>query len=134
MNTVKTKRHCTVDFTAGVSNQAEECHLNWTTYANIKMWFDCYDGFLIEFGFGSLMEDGSFFVCDEQNKTSLSMDGTKQNKEGHPLVTFYNGLVPVLRAFTSKTLQSTTMLTGNNALGDVIPPNFQFSTMAKSAD
>ena len=149
MNTGKTndclfqriQRHCTAQFTASVSDRAEERRLKWTTYANIKMWFDSFDRFLVEFGFGSLMEDGSVFVSDEQkarilnvDETALLMDGTMQNKGGRPTVTFFNGSLPVLGAVTSKTSQSTTMITGSNALGEVIPPHFQFSTTAKSSD
>ncbi len=50
------------------------------------------------------------------------------------MVTFYDGSLPVLGAVASKTLQSTTMITGSTALGEVIPPHFQFSTIVKSAD
>ncbi len=72
-----------MDFTASVSDWAEDRCLKWTTYANIKMWFDSFDCFLVDFGFGILKEDGSIFVFDEQkerilniDETALSMDGT----------------------------------------------------------
>ncbi len=96
------QRHCNVDFTASVSDQAKERCLKWTTYANIKMWFDSIDHFLVEFGFGFLREDGSIFVSNEQkarilniDETALLMDRTTQNKGGCPTVTFYNGSLPV---------------------------------------
>ncbi len=42
--------------------------------------------------------------------------------------------LPVIGLAASKTSQSTTMITGSNALGEVIPPHFQFSTNAKKED
>ncbi len=49
-------------------------------------------------------------------------------------MSFVNGGLPAIGLAASKTSQSTTMITGSNALGEVIPPHFQFSTNAKSED
>ncbi len=47
-------------------------------------------------------------------------------------MSFVNGGLPAIGLAPSETSQSTTMIPGSNALGEVIPPHFQFSTNAKS--
>ncbi len=62
------------------------------------------------------------------------MDGSTQKKGGRPTVTFYDGSLPVHGLQTSKISQSTTLITGSTAAGEVLPPHFQFSTTAKTEE
>ncbi len=47
-------------------------------------------------------------------------------------MTFYYGSLPVHGFIAKKTSQSTTLITGSTAAGEVLHPHFQFSTTAKS--
>ncbi len=132
---------CTTDFKAKVSNPQEERRQRWTTFANINQWHDNWEAFLVEFGFGTRNEDGTVHVRDEQkscilnlDESALSMDGSTQKKGGRPTVTFYDGSLPVHGLQTSKISQSTTLITGSTAAGEVLPPHFQFSTTAKTEE
>ncbi len=130
---------CTTHFNTQVSNPQEECRQRWTTVSNINQWHHDWKAFLVSFGFGRRNEDGTVHVPDEQksfilnlDESALLMDGSTQKKGRHPTVTFYEGLLPVYGLQTSKTSQSTTLITGSTAAGEVLPSHFQFSMTAKS--
>ncbi len=62
------------------------------------------------------------------------MDRTMQNKGGCTIITFYNGSLPFLGVFASKTSQSSTMIAGSSVIVKMILAHFQFSTVANSVD
>ncbi len=66
------------------------------------------------------------------DKTAITLDGSKSYRGGRPSMAFVDGGLPEIGLSASKMSQSTTMITKSNALGEVIPPHFQFSTIAKS--
>ncbi len=55
------------------------------------------------------------------------------NRGRHPTVTYYNIRFLQLGKATSKSALTTTMISGSNAVGELIPPNFQFQTSAQTA-
>ncbi len=104
------------------------------------MWFDSFENFLVQYSFRFLTEGGSISVSNKQkawilniDETALSMEGTIQNRGELSIITFHDGSLLVLGSIASISLL-TTMINGSNALGEVIPPHFQFSTTAKYAD
>ncbi len=81
------------------------------------------------------------YVPDDQkagilnlDETSITLDGKKSQRGGRPNISFIDVGLPVIGLAASKTSQSTTMITGSKAHGEVIPPHFQFSTNAKNED
>ena len=62
------------------------------------------------------------------------MDASTSQRGGRPEATFYYGGLPNLGNQSIKNSLSTTMITGSTAAGDAIPPHFQFSTAAQTAD
>lgn len=134
------QKESTIDFKACVSNPQEESRQRWTNYSNINCWFVNWEAFLVEYGFGT-SENGKVNVSNAQKKRILnldesacSMDGSAQKKGGRPIVTFYDGSLQVLGVITLKTSQSTTLITGSSAVGEVLLLHFQFSTKAKSVE
>jgi hypothetical protein len=130
-----------VDFKASVHAPVEDRRQRWTTYNNLNSWFENWERDIVQLGFGIRMDDGSVFVSEEQKGRILNLDescchldGNKGQRGGTPKVTFYDGGLPVGGVAASKTAQSTTLITGSSALGEVLPPHFQFSTTAKSPD
>jgi len=53
-----------VDLKADIQNPIEDRRRRWTTYANLKLWFDVWEDSLIEFGF-ALKEDGKLYISDK---------------------------------------------------------------------
>mmetsp|Transcript_9909 Transcript_9909/g.21071 ORF Transcript_9909/g.21071 Transcript_9909/m.21071 type:complete len:138 (-) Transcript_9909:1134-1547(-) len=108
------QENCNVEFKAG------PCR---TTYANINCWFDNWEQFLLESGFGTIQENGKIDVPDEQrscilnlDESALSLDGSTQKRGGCPTVTFYNGSLPVMGMKASKSSQCSTLFTGSTLL------------------
>ena len=129
------------ELSCGKVNNAEERRVRWTTYFNIKSWFDNWDNDLVKLGFASRDDNDNIVIPDEQLKrilnideTCLVMDGSKCNRGGQPEVTFYSHNLPNLGKSTIKSSVSTTMIAGSTAAGEAIPPHFQFSTTSKSEE
>ncbi len=68
------------------------------------------------------------------NETALSLDGNKTKHIGKWIITFIDGGLSAIAIASPKSLQSTTLITGSNALGKAMSPHFQFSLHAKSDD
>ncbi len=66
------------------------------------------------------------------NETCLSLDGSSINRGGRPAVSYHDPPLPHAGMSTSKTSQTTTMITGGNAWGETLPPHFQFMTSAQT--
>ena len=105
------------------------------------MWFNNWGHDLVELGLATkLNDDGNIHIPDEQlgriinfDETCLSLDGSG-NRGGHPEVVFYNPLLPQVGRGTSKSSLTTTMITGSSALGEALPPHFQFQTSAQTVE
>ncbi len=121
-------------------NCAEDRHVRWTTYQNLKLWFDSWENFLVEFGFTTHDTDGELVTAQELmhqilniDETCLSLDGSNGNRGGCPAVTYYDICFPQLRRATSKSALTTMMISGSNVAGELISPPFQFQ-MAVQTD
>jgi|EP01082_Thalassiosira_pseudonana_P008128 hypothetical protein len=127
-----------VDLKAGRSNNAEQRRIMWTTYYNLKSWFDNWESDLLKLGFAK-KEEGKTVIPKDQlarilnvDETCLVMDGSSSQRGGRPAVVFTSGSLPDLGKATIKSSAATTMITGSTAAGEAIPPHFQFATAAKS--
>ncbi|KAL7551138.1 hypothetical protein ACHAWF_014338 [Thalassiosira exigua] len=114
--------------------------IQWTTYTNIKTWFDNWEADLLELGFAE-RQDRDVVIPNEQLKniinfgeTCLSMDGRDGTRGGRPSAVLYDPNLPRLGNPTSKTAKTTTMITGSNALGEALPPHFQFQAKTKTKE
>ncbi len=130
-----------IDLKRGRSNNAEERRVQWTTYSNLKSWFDNWERDLVDLGFAYKDDDGKVIIPPEQlarimniDETALIMDASTSQRGGRPEATFYYGGLPNLGNQSIKNSLSTTMITGSTAAGEAIPPHFQFSTAAQSDD
>ena len=129
-----------VDLLYGKTQTAEDRRIKWTTYTHIKMWFDNWARDLLELGFAKKV-DGIIVITQDQLKniinfdeTCIYLDGSKNVCGGRPACLFYNPNLPHTGRATGKTSKATTMITKSNALGEAIPPQFQFQTAAKSEE
>ena len=129
-----------VDFNVGKNNNAEQRRIMWTTYYNLKIWFDNWERNLLELGFAK-KEDGKTVIPKEQlarilniDETCLVMDGSSSQRGGRPAVIFTTNSLPNLGNATIKNSVSSTMITGSTPYGESLPPHFQFGTAAKSTE
>ena len=53
-----------IDLKADIQNPIEDRRRRWTTYANLKLWFDVWEDSLLEFGF-AVKEDGKLYISEE---------------------------------------------------------------------
>jgi len=127
------------DILAKVSDNVEDRRVKWTMYTNLKSWFLNWEKDLEELGFVVENEDGEPIIPEEQmgrilnvDESCLSMDGSKGEQGGRPSAIFYSPNLPQSGRPTGKSGLTTTLITGSTALGEAIPPHFQFSTKAKS--
>ncbi len=74
------------ELSSGKVKNAEERRVRWTTYYNIKSWFDNWENDLVKLGFASRNDNDNIVIPDEQLKrildideTCLVMDGSKCN-------------------------------------------------------
>ncbi len=111
-----------------------------TTYANLLCWFYNWDRFLVKFGFGTQQKNRSVVFSDDQrvgmlnsDESWLSIDGSSQSKAVIPLWHHDKALL-VHGLIASKKSQTTPLITISIALGDVLPPHFEFSTTANTID
>ena len=120
---------------------AEDRRVKWTTYFNLKTWFDSWQEELIELGFAHYDEKNKVIIPPDKlerilnvDETCLVLDGSKCNRGGRPEVIFYSPYLPNLGKATIKNSTATTMIAGSTAAGVPIPPHFQFQTRAQSVD
>ena len=122
-----------VDIYADKSVPVEDRRIRWTTYTNLKMWFNNWSRDLIELGFVTTYKKCHAVIPKEQlnnivniHETCLSLDGSQGNQGGRPEVSFYDPNLPRVGKSTSKSAKTTTMITGSTAAGKAILPHFQF--------
>jgi hypothetical protein len=125
----------------GKGKNAEDRRVKWTTYYNLKTWFDSWQEELIELGFANYDDENKVAIPPDKlerilnvNKTCLVLDGSKCNRGGRPEVIFYSPYLPNLGKATIKNSATTTMIAGSTAAGEPIPPHFQFQTRAQSVE
>ncbi len=130
-----------IDLLATKGRNVEERRILWTTYRNLKSWFDNWCRDLVELGFAHKDESGEIIIPDDQlarivniDETCLVLDGSKAGRGGCPEVYFYDASLPELGRAAAKSSLSTTMIGGSTAAGEAIPPHFQFSTTAQTSD
>ncbi len=68
------QRNATIYFADKVTNPMEEQFLHLTTYSNLNCWFDNWEYFLVNYGFGTQQEDGGVHVAEHQNAHILNSD------------------------------------------------------------
>ena len=112
------------ELSCGKVNNAEERRVRWTTYFNIKSWFDNWESDLVKLGFAFVDDNHKVIIPDAQlmrilniDETCLVMDGNKCNRGGRPEVTFYSRNLPNLGR---STLSITVMPNVNT---EITPPN-----------
>ncbi len=93
--------------------------------------------FFVNYGFGTQWEDETVHIPKHQkahilnlDKSSLIIDGTMQQRGVHLSASSYDKLIPVLGMIAWTISQSSTLIIGSTATGEVLPPLFQFSTEA----
>lgn len=125
----------------GKGKNAEDRRVKWTTYYNLKSWFDSWQEELIKLGFVHYDEKSKVVIPPDKlehilsvGKTCLVLDGSKCNRGGRPEVIFYLPHLPNLGNATMKNSTATTMIAGSTAAGKPIPPHFQIQTCAQSVD
>ena len=125
----------------GKGQNVEDRRVKWTTYYNLKTWFDSLQEELIELGFVKYDDENKVFVPPDKlerilnvDETCLVLDGSKCNRGGRPEVIFYSPYLPNLGKATIKNSATTTMIAGSTAAGEPIPPHFQFQIRAQSVE
>eukprot|EP00804_Cyclotella_cryptica_P002589 CCRYP_010430-RA/>CCRYP_010430-RA protein AED:0.08 eAED:0.03 QI:0/0/0/1/0/0/2/0/413 len=124
----------------GKGKNAKDRRVKWTTYYNLKTWFDSWQEELIELGFAKYDENKVFIPPDKLehilnvDKTCLVLDGSKGNRGGRVEVIFYSPYLPNLGKATIKNSATTTMIAGSTAAGEPILPHFHFQTRAQSVE
>ncbi len=111
------------------------------TYANISSWFDNWERDLVELGFAFHDERGQCIIPGEQlqliinfNETCLSADGREGRKGGHLEIVLHDPRLPMAGKVTNKDSITATLITGSNAVGEALPPHFQFQTKATAEE
>jgi hypothetical protein len=132
-------RDTAYDMVAGKVKYAEERWVKWTTYHNLDLLFSSWERILDDLGFLEYDADGNHTIPDDKlrnilnfDETSLSLDGSTISRGGRPPVGFQDPRLPQVGKATSKTSQTTTMVTRSNAWGEALPPHFQFMTNAQT--
>jgi hypothetical protein len=107
------------------------------------LWFNNWEDKLVEQGFADrdLTTNKIYSLHPNQLKrilnfdeTCLSLDGSTSKRGGHPKVILFDPRFPVVSKATSKSLLSTTMITGSSAAGDPISPHLLFTTKPTSVN
>ena len=71
--------------------KAEDRRVQWTSYANLKLWFDNWRRKIVELGFATVTNEGEAIIPPQQlariinlDETCLSLDGSKGPRGGRP--------------------------------------------------
>jgi len=130
-------------------NAQELRRILWTSYANLKAWYDQWEHQLIALGFGRLkltdgtedhLEEGTVVFFDGQKKRILnldetdgSLDNTKGKRGGRPPIVFYGKAISGGSTAASKSSYTPTITCGSNADGEAMPPHFQLKSTATAS-
>ena len=129
-----------VDLSAQCIPSCEERRVRWTTYDNIKLWFDSWKRTLLEYRF-MFFRDGEFVIPDSQlrriinlDESNLSLDGSTETRGGRGGAALWDTSLPMIGQPVNKSNVSLTLITGSSAFGEPLPPHFQFQTKAKTTE
>ncbi len=96
-----------------VPQAKERCIPFWTRYANLFVWFNNFEVFLIEFGFAIVGCDGEPIFDEKMVHQILNLDamdtsvnGSKTIVGGRPEVSFHNPHLPMPSLTSAKSLHS----------------------------
>ena len=80
-----------IDLFADKCQNAEVRRIQWTTYKNLKIWFENWSTDLLELGFATETMTGEHFIEESQlsriinmDESCLALDGCSGNKGGKP--------------------------------------------------
>ena len=125
------------DLLGGKATGAEERRIRWTSFRNLNQWFDNWGRDLVQLGFAH-MEGNEIIIPIEQlarivnvDETCLALDGGSGIRGGQPEIIYFGRNLPDVGKGFSKSSNTTTMITGSSAVGEAIPPHFQFTTAAQ---
>ena len=128
----------------GKKNMVEQRRVLWTTFSNLNLWFDTWEGALVDLGFGRLKRpneecDGSVHFFEGQldrilnlDETDGALDNTTGQRGGRPGIVFYSQDVSGGASRANKTSYSPTIIAGSTASGDPLPVHFQLKTLAQT--
>ena len=134
-------RLISIDLTATKVACAEERRIRWTSYRNLKLWFDNWKSTLIDLGFTEEDEDGNIQVRKEKegdilnlDETCISLDGSQGNRGGRPAVVIWDPSLPAPQLAQSKSALTSTLIGGSTAANEALPAHLQLMTKAQSAE
>ena len=128
----------------GKKNMVEQRRALWTTFSNLNLWFDTWEGALVDLGFGRLKRpndvcDGSVYFYEGQvdriinlDETDGALDNTVGQRGGRPSIVFYSQDISGGASRANKTSYSPTIIAGSTASGDPLPIHFQLKTLAQT--
>ena len=138
---VRLLKRTNVDLTSTVQESVEDRRLRWTTYANLKLWFESWGRDLVQLGFATGGENVNCIITEEHlsriinlDESCLSLDGNQGRRGGIPSVIFVDPNLPQTGKTVSKSSVTYTFIGGSNAAGDALSQHFQFSTSAQTTE
>jgi hypothetical protein len=113
------------DLDASTLQIAEDLQVCWTTFANISIWFDNWEFYLVELGFATKDANGKVTISPEQlyfiisfDETCLLVDGSKGRKGGRPVITLHDPRLPYTGKITNTDSLTATLVMGSNAASE----------------
>jgi hypothetical protein len=110
----------------------------WTTATNLGDWYDHFESFCIEYGFGDDGGGGKVVFTDDQKRrisnmdeTKFSMDGSDGEIGGRPANSITIAGTTRSGTATNKASLSSTLMCGSTAAGEPLPIHAMFSSDAQ---
>jgi hypothetical protein len=142
------KKETANELEVGKRNVVEQRRVKWTSYDNLKCFYDMWEETVVSLGFGRRKEahdtaeiEGNIVFFSGQRRRILNFDetdGTLDNSNGQrggrPPVVFYSSDISGGATQANKSSYSPTIICGSNAAGEAIPPHFQLKTSAQTGD
>ena len=107
----------------------------WTTRANLNLWFDSWKRFLLTMDFGmekapiGVRMEGEIYISNEQRKrilnldeTAISLDGSEGRVGGRPAASIVAKGVNRAGTAANKSGAKETLVCGSNAFAELMPP------------
>jgi hypothetical protein len=131
----KIKAENAVDLKLSKEQQVEPRRQMWTTEVNLKDWFERWEDFFIEYGFGDDDSTGHVVFSEEQKRRICNMDETKFSTDvydggigGRPANSVIISDTTRAGTGTNKSSLSSTLTCGSNAAGEPLPVHVMFSS------
>ena len=116
----------------------------WTTRANLNLWFDSWKRFLLTMDFGmaqapiGVRMEGEIYISNEQRKrilnldeTAISLDGSEGRVGGRPAASIVAKGVNRAGTAANKSGAKETLVCGSNAFAEAMPPVLILSSSAQ---